>query len=51
MIKHLSPTEQIWLAWYGRLRVSGYVGRVDDLYTLLTGRKHPKNEMTFRAHT
>jgi len=26
----------------GRLRVSRYVGTVGDLYTILTGKPHPK---------
>lgn len=42
MIKHLSPTEQIWLAWYGRLRISRYVGTAGDLYRAVTGREHPR---------
>lgn len=42
MYAHLSPTEHVWLTWYGRLRVSRYVGTAGSLYALLTGRPHPK---------
>jgi len=45
----LSPTERIWLSWYGHLRVCGYIGTAADLYARLTGRPHPKKEVNLRV--
>ena len=39
---YLNPTEMIILAGLGRLRLGCYVGTVGELYSYLTGRKHPK---------
>jgi len=42
VIHHLTATERVWLAWYGRLRISRYVGTAGDLYRAVTGREHPR---------
>jgi len=42
MLTHITDTERIWLGWYRRLRVAGYVGTAADLYRQLTGRPHPR---------
>src|SRR5690606_11515498 len=42
VIHHLTGTERVWLAWYGRLRISRYVGTVGDMYRTVTGREHPR---------
>jgi len=42
MFTYLTPTERIWLSWYGPPRVCGYTETAADLYTRLTGRQHPR---------
>lgn len=42
VLSHLTPNEMLVFIGLGRLRVSRYVGTVGELYTILTGKPHPK---------
>ena len=42
IVSYLTPAEMTIFADLGRLRFGCYVGTAGELYSYLTGRKHPK---------
>ena len=42
IVSYLTLDEMIVFVGLGRLRLGCYVGTVGELYSYLTGRKHPK---------